>query len=221
MDPSEVQIFKSMSMVNKRIENFMKRKREESDDRNVRLYYNYNQDDSSARTSSSVAAKRLKGSECYVKLSRVYNESGPQCNGGLDPASNTGYEISKQLELNSKSDIYERITNLESCMNIKPLDKNFYERLKIIEERVLLLESILGNKKGLLDIKVFDEQAEPLDQLLNDKNDESIYNSINENQKNEVIINTVNLTSLVQKKQKYSASDIERFINQLKGKEEN
>lgn len=57
-----------MNKVNKRIENFMKRKHEESNERNVRLYCNYNnQHNSSARTSSSVAAKRLKGSECYVK----------------------------------------------------------------------------------------------------------------------------------------------------------
>lgn len=56
--------------VNTRIQNFMKRKEEDSNDRNTRLYCSPVSDNNyydSSRTCVTVATKRQKGSECYVK----------------------------------------------------------------------------------------------------------------------------------------------------------
>lgn len=56
--------------MNNRIDCFLKRKREENNEKNARIYcsqiYNGNYDDTS-RTCSTIAAKRQKGSECFVK----------------------------------------------------------------------------------------------------------------------------------------------------------
>lgn len=56
--------------MNNRIECFLKRKREENSEKNTRMYckqiYNGDYADSS-RTCSTIAAKRQKGSECFVK----------------------------------------------------------------------------------------------------------------------------------------------------------
>lgn len=71
------------------------------------------------------------------------------CNGGFDPASENSYKLSIGTSFNGpNSDIHERITNLETCLNIKSEDQSIdiYEKLKSIEDRVLKLENMLLNK---------------------------------------------------------------------------
>lgn len=102
----------------------------------------------------------------------VHNQTGPLCNGGLDPASQSSYKLSSDAEyVGPKFGVYERVTNLEKCLNVKSDDtKNFniYEKLKFIEDHVLKLENILLNSSGnysLSNIISYDEHLEILNKL--------------------------------------------------------
>jgi predicted acetyltransferase len=77
----------------------------------------------------------------------VVNHSGPQCNGGLDPASQNSYKLSSnENSIGQKPDVYERISNLEKCLNFKnDNDIDIYKKLKSIEDHVLKLENMLLN----------------------------------------------------------------------------
>ncbi|XP_050442361.1 MAP3K12-binding inhibitory protein 1-like [Adelges cooleyi] len=220
MDSSEVQISKPTSEVTKRISFFMKRKREDNDDRNPRLYCNSTVDSSSARTCSTVAAKRQKGSECYVKLTKVHNDSGPQCNGGFDPASKTSYEISKQFNMGLKSDIRERISNLESCMKIKPVEMDIYKKLKILEDRVLELESMLSKGKDLSSIMPIDTKTKEEVMTTNDCSISQISEKTTINSDNLQLITSSKKPNklLRENKPKYSASEIQQLIEEIKKK---
>lgn len=151
----------------------LKRKREENSDRNTRLYCSSVSDNNysgSSRTSITIANKLQQESERHVKSIvyftlivyiittvicfncvevKAHTTSGPQCNGGLDPASEYSCNLSNNTTLfESKSDVRERISNLEQCLNISNNSHNkidVYERLKSIENHVLKLENMLSN----------------------------------------------------------------------------
>lgn len=72
---------------------------------------------------------------------------------GLDPASKNSYNLSINTSSldGLKPDVLERISNLESCLNLKTDDHNnidIYKKLKSIEDHVLKLESIILNNGG-------------------------------------------------------------------------
>lgn len=76
----------------------------------------------------------------------MHNDSGPLCNGGFDPASLNSYNLSASMNyVGSNSDVHERISNLETCLNIKSNGHTIYDKLKSIEDHVLKLENILLN----------------------------------------------------------------------------
>jgi len=79
----------------------------------------------------------------------VQNNLGPLNNGGLDPASLNSYNLSNNTSsVGLKPDLHERISNIETVLNIKSDSKSnidIYEKLKSIEDHVLKLENILLN----------------------------------------------------------------------------
>lgn len=172
--------------MNNRIENFLKRKRDDCNDRNTRLYCK-NVYLNSSRTCDTIAPKRQKGSECFIKsnflthkfkfiisailvciiiwkhlwflIILIYTEtsanniSGPLCNGGFDPASENSYKLKISNNFyGDKSDIYERLSNVETCLNMEVDDHNIniYEKIKSIEDRLLQLENERSNDKKVL-----------------------------------------------------------------------
>lgn len=79
------------------------------------------------------------------------NITGPQCNGDFNLPSEKIYTPNNTSSVGIKPDVQERISNLETCLNIKSNgDNNFdvYEKLKSIEDHVLKLENqLLNNDK--------------------------------------------------------------------------
>lgn len=166
-----------------RVYNYLKRKREENNDRNTRVYCTSISSSNSARTSSIITTKRQKGSECFVKSninfishkiciqylidsicvdSKVVNLSGPLCNGF---ASQIGNTLSNNENSYCKSDVLERISNLEKCLNIVNNNHDYvdiYKKLKSIEDHVLKLENMLlidsNGKYSLSNICLNDDQ---------------------------------------------------------------
>lgn len=62
----------------------------------------------------------------------------------MDPASQNSYKLSNERNSSGlKSDVRERISNLEKCLNIESDDEdNFdvYVKLKMLEDRLLKVE---------------------------------------------------------------------------------
>lgn len=79
----------------------------------------------------------------------MYNDVGPLNNGGLDPASLNSYNLSNNTNsVGIKPDVYERISNIETVLNIKSdggSNIDIYDKLKSLEDHVLKLENILLN----------------------------------------------------------------------------
>lgn len=85
----------------------------------------------------------------------MHNSSGPLLNCDQNPNIEKSFNSSCiSCSVVEKSDVCERISNLEKCLNIKSYKTNFdiYEKLKSIEDHVLQLENILSknNKNSSL-----------------------------------------------------------------------
>lgn len=65
---------------------------------------------------------------------KVHNNLGPLNNGGVDPASLNSYNLSSnQSSVGFKPDVHERISNIETCLNIKSDGRSnidIYDKLK-------------------------------------------------------------------------------------------
>lgn len=157
--------------MNNKIESFIKRKREANNMINTRMYSYQISDGNyidSSRTCSTIAIKRLKGSECFIKSniffqwkvqyvcnnidlcseSELHNTTGPQLNCDRDSLiENNSESSSNSISVGQKSDVRERISNLEKCLNIKSNQNNIdiYAKLKSIEDCVLQLQNKLSN----------------------------------------------------------------------------
>ncbi|XP_025207442.1 MAP3K12-binding inhibitory protein 1-like isoform X2 [Melanaphis sacchari] len=219
-DSNEIQINKSNAVVNRRIEHFLKRKRDENHDRNMRMYCNSKSSrnhSSASRTCNTIEAKRQKGSECFVKKTKVQNNLGPLNNGGLDLASLNSYNLSNnKSSVGLKPDVHERISNIETVLNIKSDCKStidIYDRLKSLEDHVLKLENILLNineNYSLSNVFSIDQDTGVIKHNL--KTDVFIRQKFvpEDNSTRKEILPT---------KSKYSASDIQELINSIKRKE--
>ncbi|KAE9525051.1 hypothetical protein AGLY_014465 [Aphis glycines] len=223
LDSSEVQICKPITVVNDRIENFLKRKREENHDRNTRMYCNSISSTNysgASRTCNTIEAKRQRGSECFVKKTIVQNNVGPLNNGGLDLTSSNSYNLSNnRSSIGLKPDVQERISNLEKVLNIKSDDSksniDIYNKLKSIEDHVLKLESILLNINENYslsnifsidkDLGIIKHNNTKADDLMNQKKfvEDSL---IRKEIKSEIL----------PQKSKYSANEIQELINSIK-----
>lgn len=113
---------------------------------------------------------------CFTEI-KVQNISGPQINGGLDPASTNSYKLSNNTNtIEPYQDVHERISNLEKCLNIpkNSYDKtDIYNKLKSIEDHVLRLENMLLNineNYSLSNLCLTDPQTSLLNIGLKNKN---------------------------------------------------
>lgn len=81
-------------------------------------------------------------------MHRVKNEYGPQTKGNYTDALGKLMENTSPAKIKADPDalpigIRERLTNAEKCLNIKSeASKTIYERLKLIENRILHLEAL-------------------------------------------------------------------------------
>ncbi|XP_012272327.1 molybdopterin synthase catalytic subunit [Orussus abietinus] len=145
LDTSLVQIQADSEELNRRIQAFIARKREQVNVANVQEFCcrsdrNEEKEESCARVDAVLI--RHKDSKSHVKVHRVLNSWGPQT---VDPLSlyKSTCETSQQ-----SSDVYppaldERLSHAEKNLGLnRPVPRSVYERLKQIEDRLLYLESI-------------------------------------------------------------------------------
>ena len=139
IDPKYVQITASNDEIERRIEAFIVRKRDEINTNNVlefcsrHLVKDEPNEFSCARTDST-GLIRKKDSASHLRKSSVDNSKfvsngKPQEMSNVQPAT-------------LPFGIEERVVNLEEHLKLKPIQRELYLRLKDIEDRVLYLEGI-------------------------------------------------------------------------------
>lgn len=135
----------------RRISAFCKRKRDELDRTNLLEFCNLQEDgvgDSCARVAAMLCRK--SGSKSHLRTSSVKNVIGPHSNG-IEQSRET--EVKKiKLEFNSVDQtsvlpvsLENRFSELEKKVTFgenKPMPMDIYTRLKILEDRIVMLEGI-------------------------------------------------------------------------------
>ncbi|KAH0953125.1 hypothetical protein HN011_004696 [Eciton burchellii] len=144
IDPDTVQVRASREELNRRIQAFIERKRQQVNALNIQEFccHSERSDDGNSCARVDAILIRRKDSKSHVKVHRVLNTWGPQT---IDQSS-LRRGLVNNANLNSINDhpiLNERISASEHRMGInKPVPKDIYERLKNIEDRILHLESI-------------------------------------------------------------------------------
>ena len=150
-DPKCVQIMASNDEIERRMEAFMERKREEINANNVlefcsRHLANDEPNEFSCARTDSTGLIRKKDSASHLRKSSVENSNQPSS------ITTQGSKSAKPSIL--PFGIEERVINLEEHLKLKPIQKELYLRLKDIENRVLYLEGLSpeyfdGNPRAL------------------------------------------------------------------------
>ncbi|PIK36152.1 putative MAP3K12-binding inhibitory protein 1-like [Apostichopus japonicus] len=150
VNPELVQIVASSNEIERRIQAFMNRKQSEVDDANCREFCRVatsnTVEDSCARTDSVFTPR--DGSKSHVKVSRVAHAYGPQTRPHLINAENVKVDITTQRspwKRERHEGVEERLQNMESFLKLRKGQKvpeNVYQRMKVLEERILQLESL-------------------------------------------------------------------------------
>lgn len=147
------QIRADESEIKRRIASFIGRKREDINSNNVQDFIADKVDDEMrcARVNSTVY--RINGSKGHLKVHRVKNETGPQTTN-YTTALDKLMENSSPVKIKSDPDmpkksllsgIEERITNAEAHLNVNNdivSTKSVFERLKMLEDKILYLETL-------------------------------------------------------------------------------
>ena len=139
IDPKCIQITASNEEIERRIDAFMERKREEINANNVlefcgRHIVNDEPNEFSCARTDSTGLIRKKDSASHLRKSSVDN-------------SIQQFSKTSQDSKNAKSSVIpfgleERVINLEEHLKLRPVQKELYLRLKDIENRVLYLEGL-------------------------------------------------------------------------------
>ncbi|XP_033217682.1 molybdopterin synthase catalytic subunit isoform X2 [Belonocnema kinseyi] len=142
IDPSIVQVRADSEELNRRIQAFISRKREQVNLVNVQEFcFHGSGADETIESCARVDAilTRHKDSKSHMKVHRVLNPWGPQTTvpSTLEKTKTTDQSC------NYPPALEERLSSSEKLLGInKPVPRDIYERLKIIEDRVLQLESL-------------------------------------------------------------------------------
>ena len=176
VDPSLVQITASNDEINGRINQFIAAKRADIDNANIMEFCGEVTDDpnagggSCARTNAVLTKKR--DSKSHLRKSVVANQKGPSMTSVLD----------------------DRLNNLETAAGVNPtpsdplppIPKDVYERLKVLEDRLLLLERISPDPGAKID-------------TINERFDESANNTCVANRKEEISKSLTQINDEMQK----------------------
>ncbi|PZC72053.1 hypothetical protein B5X24_HaOG211978 [Helicoverpa armigera] len=139
VDKTLVQINVSCEELQQRIQNFMERKREQVNISNIHDFIPNNEVESQETdTCARVRAQfvRRSDSKGHLKVRKVHNEWGPQTVAAADmfpeQPDSTGLP----------SSIAERVMAIEKFLNIGPVSKDVYKRLKVMEDKIAYLQAV-------------------------------------------------------------------------------
>jgi molybdopterin synthase catalytic subunit len=148
-----IQISADSTEIARRLACFVEKKREEIDQNNIQDFIVRSEvkapdekEFSCARVDSIIF--RQKDSKGHLRVHRVKNEHGPQIDynykGALDKLTETKPRVvGGGLELGgSIPGVEERLQNVETHLKVASAKASIFERLKAVEDKILLLETI-------------------------------------------------------------------------------
>ncbi|XP_039312810.1 molybdopterin synthase catalytic subunit isoform X2 [Solenopsis invicta] len=145
IDLNLIQVRANSEELNRRIESFIERKRQQVNTVNVQEFCRHsekNDDNENSCARVDAILIRRKDSKSHVKVHRVANMWGPQT---IDQ-SVLRKSVTNNISFNASSSfsiLDDRISATEHTIGInKPVPKDIYKRLKNIEDRILYLESV-------------------------------------------------------------------------------
>nr|XP_023683189.1 MAP3K12-binding inhibitory protein 1 [Paramormyrops kingsleyae] len=144
-DDPNVQIKVSKSEIDRRISAFIERKQLEINESNVREFCNVincNQENSCARTDAIFTP--FPGFRSHVRVTRVVNTYGPQTRAAGSRETTDQKQGAAARDCGNPA-IEERLHNIEAHLKLSaegPVPLNIYQRLKMLEDRILELEGL-------------------------------------------------------------------------------
>ncbi|XP_072929688.1 molybdopterin synthase catalytic subunit [Epargyreus clarus] len=138
VDKNLVQINVSSEELQKRIDNFIKRKREQVNINNIHDFIpSKKEDDDDTDTCARVRTQfvRRSDSKGHLKIRKVYNEWGPQT---VQQTPKAEGRCAAELP----PSIAERVRAVESYLHMRPVSPDVYKRLKLMEDKIAYLETI-------------------------------------------------------------------------------
>ncbi|XP_063387463.1 molybdopterin synthase catalytic subunit [Cydia fagiglandana] len=132
VDKNLIQINVSTEELQKRIQNFIERKREQVNISNIHDFIPGVEESETEDTCARVRTQFMKRSDSkgHLKIRKVHNEWGPQTvSSPPQPAPLPGA-------------IAERVLNIEKFLNMGPVAPDIYRRLKEMEDRIAQLQAI-------------------------------------------------------------------------------
>ncbi|XP_063627825.1 molybdopterin synthase catalytic subunit [Cydia splendana] len=132
VDKNLIQINVSTEELQKRIQNFIERKREQVNISNIHDFIPGVEESETEDTCARVRTQFVKRSDSkgHLKIRKVHNEWGPQTvSSPPQPAPLPGA-------------IAERVLNIEKFLNMGPVAPDIYRRLKEMEDRIAQLQAI-------------------------------------------------------------------------------
>nr|CAB3263666.1 MAP3K12-binding inhibitory protein 1-like [Phallusia mammillata] len=145
IDESLVQITAPKAQLDKRIASFIAHAQQAVDEQNVREFSitkELTQDDCRCARTHALYQPR-PANRTHLEVKRIENTEGPQMQ--VNSQGNWCAPVVRNIPpASSYSGIQERLQNLENHVGLQTesIPKNVYERIKILENRVLQLESI-------------------------------------------------------------------------------
>ncbi|RXG72805.1 MAP3K12-binding inhibitory protein 1 [Armadillidium vulgare] len=184
LDRNFVQIVVPRHEIERRINSFIERKRNEANSLNNELFLMNNiKNDNCARTAAHF--NRSDGSKSHVPVVNVSNEYGPQTLNTCIGFSTQFSDTSPKKDLLAKNDfnrrelsngknfsfhnlpgIEERLVNLEEHLNIRDeevSESSIFSRINAIEKRVLFLEGLSPEYFKNINLKLFKTRGERID----------------------------------------------------------
>ncbi|CAH0551808.1 unnamed protein product [Brassicogethes aeneus] len=218
-----IQIKASNDDINSRISTFMNRKRQEINDNNIKEFCVGDRNDENSCARIDAVVHKRKDSKTHLEVQRVLN--------AYSHRDQTNSDYLKHYI--PKNGIEERLQNLECQLSLEtPTPKNIYKRIKMLEDRLMHLESIspeyimfwdkntITRKKGKK--KVF--SIEEIDDLINSAQMKSLPKIVQSTKsivKNQKMGNRSSLLlrqeeiAQIQQETGFTASQIERLYSRF------
>ncbi|XP_026743239.1 molybdopterin synthase catalytic subunit [Trichoplusia ni] len=140
VDKTLVQINVTSEELQQRIQNFMERKREQVNISNIHDFIPDagNTDAGDTETCARVRTQfvRRSDSKGHLKIRKVHNEWGPQT------VSTAHFEPETTEASGLPSSIAERVVAIENYLNIGPVSKDIFKRLKEMEDKIAYLQAV-------------------------------------------------------------------------------
>ncbi len=143
LDPTLVQVRANKAEIDRRITAFLERKRLEVNEDNQREFCIAADGGSCARTSAAFVPRI--DSTSHIRIRRVHNQYGPQTRltATADSALAGMPDSARELPRHLTATVNERLSNMETHLGISiNVSKDVFSRLKMLEERILQLESL-------------------------------------------------------------------------------